>query len=265
MGEGSNTFNSAFGWQIDLPPDTRVCAKTPARGAEILYGDGKFVRFAFTDTPLSFTWDVAPGPGLEEEAVCRFLYLLEKGNPVDLEVLIRILAPIAPPLGSIFEANVVRMADDSAAIEIEESYQHDSIDVKSFCVLFEWPERRFWPSSEMMTLMQSYSDPYEKGIIFAYREEFAGLKNGRAQSITVGEPERLQRIMFVAPSEQYDQLINSVRASARSFQFKQKPNQLWQELDTAGPTARQALDLLKARRSGPGSGPAGLRRGGQPG
>lgn len=249
-------YQSQFGWRMNVPPNFVPSPLTAKKEDYLLFGSVAAVRFILPTGEALLCWDLLPGAPVVEEVMCRFLYVLEKGNPVDIEVLDRVLAPIAPPPGSVSGAAVVELADGSPAMEILESFDMAGTPMKSYQLLFAWPENRYWPAGSMMTTMQAYCDPYERGVIFAHREEFAGYRNFRAEAITVGEPERLQRISFSAPADVFDKLLPDIRESGISFQMTRKPPAPWRELETRGPTARQALDRLKPLRAGPGSRPA---------
>jgi hypothetical protein len=75
----------------------------------------------------------------------------------------------------------------------------------------------------MPALMEGYPDPFEKGLLFAYREEVAGFLNGVPEAITLGEPEYIQRFTISGALEDFARAIVVARASALSFRFVEPP------------------------------------------
>lgn len=249
MAELLKVYKSRYGWEMEVPTWFAPLPLSEEDAVAHLFGRACQETFALIENPAAtLTWDLAGGAPFDEESICRFLYVLERANPVDIDVLVRVLSPLIPPIGTVYGAGAIQLADGQLAMEVFETIESKSGLLKSYQVLFEWPTRRHWPSSKMMTCMQAYSDPFEKGVIFAYREERAGYKNGRAEAVTVGEPERLQRIRFCAPAPEFDKKITVIRQCAVTFELKIKPAQTWNELNTCAPTARQVIESLHARK-----------------
>ncbi|MBY0547983.1 MAG: hypothetical protein K2W95_11870 [Candidatus Obscuribacterales bacterium] len=161
----SHLYVSDYHWQIMLPDEFVLLPITVDPGA--IYGSEKRVCFRADSEPQAkLSWELIPHSPFDEETVSRFMSLLDRGNPVDLRVLHRVITPISPVPEAISAAGVIALDSGALAVEVLETPQSGSTTCQ-----FVFPSRhyRLWPVHQMTTVLQAYRDPFEKGVIFARR------------------------------------------------------------------------------------------------
>lgn len=236
-----NAFVSDLHWQICLPRDFAVASTSSSSGAT--FGNEKRVCFrSATNVQAQLSWEVIPGV-VDEETACRFMSLIDVGDPVNLVILHRVITPISPLPSAISSAAIIALQCGDLAVEIEESVQAD---VKTCQFVFPSRHYRRWPVHQMTTLLQAFRDPFEKGVLFGRRHEAVSFENDTVEASTIGEPDRFERIIFSAPNNEFSDLLPEVRKSVESFNFNVQE-------DPGTADAPGCLSMLKvlARRTPP--------------
>lgn len=239
----AHPYISDYHWQILLPDEFTALPLERAPGA--IYGCEKRVCFQAVSEPQAMlSWELIPHSPFDEETACRFMSLLDSGNPVDLRVLHRVITLISPVPEAISTAEVVALDCGELAVEILESPQ---LHVTTCQFVFPSRHHRRWPVHKMTTVLQAYRDPFEKGVIFGRRHEIVSFKNDGVEASTTGEPDRFERIVFSAPDQVFHELLPQVRQAVRTFNFKIEES----AADVAAPGCVSMVKILSRRTPPP--------------
>lgn len=117
-----NSFKSEFGWTITLAGGwTRM----PGSGRDMVPTTSFPIVFTGPEYAQgTLTWMIAGDP-IDQVIADRFRTMTLGVGPLDLEISRSIATPIFPLLGSLLDAQVVRLPDDVTALELVERIGED--------------------------------------------------------------------------------------------------------------------------------------------
>lgn len=119
MSAGNGTELSEFGWSISLPEGWY---RQEGTGTDLVLTETYPITFASKDYPsCSLTWMAATGD-TKPDTVSRFQVMSFMKGPVDPYDATALCNQIFPLLGELSAAEMIRLADNTDAFEVVETY-----------------------------------------------------------------------------------------------------------------------------------------------
>jgi hypothetical protein len=170
-------FVSEFGWAIALPPNW---SRREGTGSDLVLSPSYPVTFISDDiAPNSLTWMVLGGE-VDAEATAEFEMTTMLPRPVDTRAAAALTQKFFSLMGSITNAEAVRLPDGTRALELTESFTDESAA----------PDRA------------------------AYHLIVPLFSGGP------GDPPAYQRLCYYSDADQFARTFNVIRAVCRSFQYR---------------------------------------------